>query len=635
MQNDQNNKEKDLSNIEHTFKIGSPSSHDNGSNIIKISNECESPKKEISNAALLKKFKDKLDEEIKKVYVYFAQREREIYVLINSHLHIKNSYETFSLSNLKKEIIEIKKISSIALNLSKFIHLNMTAIKKILKKFDKNFSNIYGRITLPYIQKKLDLKHSDLLYILNLKIIDEVSAIIEELMKELKCLVKGKSYEKARRQSRGSRRESDNIINNEDFEKHQYQDRLMQNENEAVLNQLNDISRFFLDLEENIYLIDELNHNFRNSFKEWTFHLKNMNKAYNNGCSILAKTSILGIPNNEPINSNSSSLDNLQKYNNSPVSSEIYCLRKKSIESEILFTTENLNNIFLTMSHSFMFMFAYSIVIPTNCILLGEIGEGKYYSGLALGMTPLGTIFSLFLAKKAADHSFKKPLIFSILLFILSAVLYILASTTRSYTLILISRFILGLGSFRYLNRTYFTLFIGRRKISKYMLIYQIWSMIGLASGPLFSIPLSLLGESQVLKDERLKNIFNVATLPAWLLLILNSILLLLVIVYYFEPLDISFMAFRDGLPSDARSVGIDRDRLSLKDKNMIDHIDFKLNEINESNKFSDTNLVNRFIQQIAWKESNSNSYLYKCFLVFVILLIIVRVKIKFMKKNK
>lgn len=564
-----------------------------------------------------------MDAEIKKIYIFFAGKERELYVLINSHLHIRQSYEGLSLANVKKEIIEIKKISNIALNVSKFIHLNMIAIKRILKKFDKNFQHILGKITFPYIQKKLELKHSDLLYILNLKIIDEVSAIIEDLMRELKILAEKKSGRVSRRLSKPS---SDKILSNSDYEKQDYSDKLIFNNQNAIKTELEEMRSIFKQLETNIFLIDELNHNFRNSFKEWTFHLKNSNKAYNNGYSIVAKTSILGLPAADNNINRSSRSGSSARFYGADAAAEFFSNRKNSLDSEILFTPENLNNIYITLVHCFMFMFAYSIVIPTNCIFMNKISENKYYSGLALGMTPIGTIFSLFLDRKMTDYSYKKPLLLSAFLYILSAILYIIAGSAKSFTLVLLSRFILGVGSFRLLNRTYLTLFVGQRKISKYLLYFQLFSLVGLASGPLFSIPLSLFGQSETFSDERLNHVFNECTLPAWMLLVLNCVLILLIAFYYTEPLDLDFMAYRDGIGSETRSISIDREKMSLKEKNMIDHIDDKLNQINETNNFSDTNLVSRHIQQIASKESKTNSYLYKCFIVFVILLIIIRV---------
>lgn len=127
-----------------------------------------------------------MDSEIKKIYLFFVNRERELYVSINSHLHIRQTFDSFNLRNIEKEFEELYNISLVTFNISKFIQMNMTAIKKILKKFDRNFEEFYGKISLKYIQKKLECKNSDLLYILQFKIIDEVSALLEDLVCDLK-----------------------------------------------------------------------------------------------------------------------------------------------------------------------------------------------------------------------------------------------------------------------------------------------------------------------------------------------------------------------------------------------------------------------------------------------------------------
>lgn len=42
---------------------------------------------------LVEGFIDMLDKEIKKLYLYFIEIEKKLYVKINSHLHIRDSYE--------------------------------------------------------------------------------------------------------------------------------------------------------------------------------------------------------------------------------------------------------------------------------------------------------------------------------------------------------------------------------------------------------------------------------------------------------------------------------------------------------------------------------------------------------------
>jgi hypothetical protein len=575
-----------------------------------------------------------LDKEIKKIYIFFSRKEKELYKSINSHLHIKQSYENFGLSNLKKEIFEIEKLTNSALKISNFVELNLTAIKKILKKFDKKFSSYFSRISFSYIKKKLESKHSDLTYLITLKIIDEVSAITEDLIKTLKFFVKKKVKEEYTKNSNGLTEK----LNNDFFQ-----------EEKNTSNAINEkeIEESFGKIESNLFSIDEINLRFRNSFKDWSNKLKNTNKAIDNinSNSITSRVSLFGFAfaadeaNNEKSpdyknldiedNRSSNSRTNSESSGNSS-NSGILNFRKDSVDSEYIFSDENSKNIFITLAHSFIFMFAYSIVIPTNCIFIHKMSTEKFYSGLALGMTPIGSIFSLFISKKMINSSFKLPLVFSTLLFLTSSILYILAGTSQSFFLVLISRFLLGLGSLRFINRTYLVLFINQSNVSKYLFYYQLSSLLGLASGPLVSIPLSLIGEDDSFSDGKINELFNESTLPCWLLLIINAILLIIIIANFTEPLNGKFLAFKNSI-QEIKSIDLQRERLSIRDQTMIANIDNRLNEINDSSSFSDTNLVSKELQQIAKKESNSNSYLYNCFIVFFIMIVIVRVNfIKF-----
>lgn len=53
---------------------------------------------------------------------------------INTRLHVRKKYETFSMAQLDKELEELKTLSSYATSLSCYIYLNITGMAKILKK---------------------------------------------------------------------------------------------------------------------------------------------------------------------------------------------------------------------------------------------------------------------------------------------------------------------------------------------------------------------------------------------------------------------------------------------------------------------------------------------------------------------
>ena len=73
--------------------------------------------------------------------------------------------------------------------LENYVNLNCVALKKILKKFDKNFKHNFGSsISIDFISKKLEGNNSDLLYLFQFKMIDEATAIIDYLLDDLNCL---------------------------------------------------------------------------------------------------------------------------------------------------------------------------------------------------------------------------------------------------------------------------------------------------------------------------------------------------------------------------------------------------------------------------------------------------------------
>ena len=58
-------------------------------------------------------------------------------------------------------------------------------MSKILKKFDKKFKRYHLNFTKNFIIEKYQKKNSDLLYIYQYKILDEVGACVEQLKNEL------------------------------------------------------------------------------------------------------------------------------------------------------------------------------------------------------------------------------------------------------------------------------------------------------------------------------------------------------------------------------------------------------------------------------------------------------------------
>ena len=145
----------------------------------------------------------------------------------------------------------------------------------------------------------------------------------------------------------------------------------------------------------NINIIDDHHQNFRNNFKEWSAFLKLNNKTYNNIFSITNKTSLNGLS----VNNFTSDGKNSSQYETVEVKKVILETtsrgRSNTLDTEILLSPQNNSNLFLILLHTFIFMFSFSIVIPSNLYYVKSIGYDTQYSGFVMSCTPIGTLISL------------------------------------------------------------------------------------------------------------------------------------------------------------------------------------------------------------------------------------------------
>ena len=66
-------------------------------------------KEEDDKSKYLKSFTTKLNEEIKKVYLFYVACERELYVSINSHLHIRQAFGYFYIEKVHLNYLMLKR----------------------------------------------------------------------------------------------------------------------------------------------------------------------------------------------------------------------------------------------------------------------------------------------------------------------------------------------------------------------------------------------------------------------------------------------------------------------------------------------------------------------------------------------
>ena len=402
------------------------------------------------NGEHLKEFIDLLIKEFRKSFTFFKNIEKVLNKKVNAHLNTRTYYSTYSLSELTKEMKSFSLTVYLSKCLNGFINDIMMAMKKILKKFDKHFSHLYGLITPHLVLKLLSKKKSELEYMLQFKIIDEISVIAEN------CILELKRYFEQNNEKDGA----DNIKYRNEF-----------------LAKFNETLKYIRDIDELIY--------FKTQYKDWVDYITN-NKT---------KTSGKYLENDifNPILSASYYKDNLlDKF----ISTNDAFGEVKQMQKSL--TLVNKRNIILVLTHTFfsnnlltcilpfLFFYVYKSNPSFNFYLM------NCFSFIVISVTYLAQFLSIFFFYNYM--SIKKIKVFYTLSYIfifIGSFMHLLSikglGEEKNYTLLFllgISRFLIGLGSNPMLGKKYITLYTPKYLLPKLSKIYLMIELLGFTLGP-------------------------------------------------------------------------------------------------------------------------------------------------------
>lgn len=140
--------------------------------------------------------------------------------------------------------------------------------------------------------------------------------------------------------------------------------------------------------------------------------------------------------------------------------------------------------LWLTLIHTFIYMINYYLFAPTANLYTEALGFSRSMSGALMAMTPVASIIFAFLLSWWSNFSFKSPLIFGCFMIVIGNVLYAIAYDLNSLTLLLIGRFLFGIGGARAVNRRYVADFVSMQAMTKYCSYFVAAGALGLAVGP-------------------------------------------------------------------------------------------------------------------------------------------------------
>jgi len=552
-----------------------------------------------------KHFTEELDKEIKRVFVFFTNKEKKLYKDINKCLHQKEDYAEFELNEYYTQFNILLELSVYNFNLSVFTYYNLKAVLKILKKFDKKIvgrKNKKKHILFYYIQAKLEEQNSDMLYLFRFKMIDEVNALMENLIKELKDQLKN-NKKKFKREEQANE-DGNNLINDDGNEKENVDDLIDKNNNKGVYyNEVyNSVEVIYKKIKKNMKNIDLIAMSTIKLFRPWKQFLRISSEI---GSRLMQM--------------NQESFDN----------DEDFFLKRKSLVNNLSFSIENKFNIMITLFHGFFYCFSFSVIIPTYADYIDEFTDKKYFYGLLMMMAPIGALVGFLYETMFFKCSTKIPYILSLIEIILGNLLYIFAKKFEQISFLFIGRFLIGISNLRTHNKMYIINYLSRKDTSFFLTMFHGASILGSFTGFFINIfyshkTFSTL-DTIILSEKTLGSIINLVVAIAFLIFI---------IVKYSEAKSESFSKLAitqnnsnriskdDSLDlnasssDDGQNVSIDIQRDSI----MVENIDAELEMFNKKNKYDDTNLVTRSVHEIAEQEKDNLKVLMKAYFVFILI---------------
>ena len=524
-------------------------------------------------------FEQSLDKDIKKVYIFFANKERTLFKRLNESLHLKDSYGNFDLATYLNELKKLKELSDLSLKMSYFIFYNLKAVIKILKKFDKKVitpKNKDYQIRMNYIQTKIEEQNSDILYLIKFKIIDEVNVLLENLINHLMKEFK-----------------SNKDILEEDSNEKDLENKLIEE-----LPDMKDATKIINDsydqIKSHIQEIDKVSARVQKLFMPWKDFLK-------------------------------ISTDINSKFLQITRESNINVERTQSLAQTMAVSKDSKYNIFIVLAHGFLYMFSFSVIIPSSFLIFEKFNldydKSIIYWAILMMMAPLGTLFNYLYEAFLFKKSTKKPLVISCIGLIIGNVLYVIALGLDQIELLLIGRFICGLFNLRTHNKMYIINFLTQKDISFYLTMFHTTSILGLSVGFLLNTGILFIEVNNIY--------FNNLTIGALISIIFSFILLIISLAMFTEAHSNKFnitsmQMFGEGIINDDDGFNSDRDfsYTVRKKTTVLKDIDSQLGNFNKENRFDDTNLVSKSVSELALREEGQLHYLLKDFIVYFLIII-------------
>lgn len=144
---------------------------------------------------------------------------------------------------------------------------------------------------------------------------------------------------------------------------------------------------------------------------------------------------------------------------------------------------ENIKNIWISLIHTFIYTMNCYIMQPTNNNYVKSMDYSPFLSGTIMGFAPFAALISTVFYSYWSNYSYRTPLLFSGVCFILGNFLYSFADSVTSVFVMGLGRFFIGFGGARVINRRYLIDHVPQEYILYYSFMYVMVTCLGMAAG--------------------------------------------------------------------------------------------------------------------------------------------------------
>lgn len=184
----------------------------------------------------------------------------------------------------------------------------------------------------------------------------------------------------------------------------------------------------------------------------------------------------------------------------------------------------------LNLASTFLYMANYYIVAPTCGEYAARVGSSESMAGIVIGMTPNAALIATVLYGWWSNHSYKSAFVFAATCSALGNISYALALHYNSISLIMIGRFLNGFGSARSINRRFIADVFTRKERTAASAAFVTAAALGMSAGPAMASLLSAMTFSPE------STLWTKETTPGWVMLSLWLVFLLVFGLYFEEP---------------------------------------------------------------------------------------------------